>query len=71
MDSLFPLARFSRSPSAKTRTVPDVKPVKYAGGYCNAACMFALGPDCDCPCLGRNHQKGFACDGFAQDEIPL
>lgn len=71
MDSLFPLAPFTRAAAKKARTVPDVRPVKYAGGYCNAACMFALGPDCDCPCLGRNHQRGLQCDGFTQEDMAL
>lgn len=25
---------------------------------CDDRCMFAVGDDCDCQCLGANHQKG-------------
>lgn len=48
----------------KARAKPKVAPVRFGSGFCNAACMFAIGTDCDCPCLGRNHQAGFRCDGL-------
>ena len=72
MLDLFPPARFRSYAPEKPRNVkPERAPVQFPGGMCNAACMFAIGSDCDCPCLGRNHQVGFRCDGFGQEEIAL
>jgi hypothetical protein len=50
---------------ARAPRKPTVEGVRYAGGICNAACMYAIGEDCDCPCLGRNHRAGFRCDNVA------
>jgi hypothetical protein len=38
---------------------------------CDARCMYATGPDCNCPCGGIGHGAGFRCDTFSQKEIPL
>jgi hypothetical protein len=54
-------------PGAKP-TKPKVAPVRFGEGWCNAACMYAVGQDCDCPCLGRNHRAGFRCEGFAPEQ---
>jgi hypothetical protein len=48
---------------ARAPRKPIVAGVRYAGGLCSAACMYALGDECDCPCMGRNHKAGFRCDG--------
>lgn len=42
-----------------------------SGMNCDARCMFAVGPDCDCPCGGRNHGSGLRCEGFDQKDLPL
>jgi hypothetical protein len=47
-----------RLPSASVDRSPT-------GRICDARCMFAVGVDCDCWCMGRNHQRGgpvLACD---------
>jgi hypothetical protein len=69
---LFPPSRFrSYAPEKAKLHKPERAPVKFSAGFCNAACMFAIGPDCDCPCLGANHQVGFRCDMPKQEEIAL
>lgn len=67
---LFPRAHKQKAPE-RPRKTPEVPPVRYAGGVCTAACMFALGPDCDCACLGRNHQAGLRCELVEQQTITL
>jgi len=64
-NSLLEPARFrSIAPERARARKPDVAPVRYGSGFCSAACMFAIGDDCDCPCMGRNHKAGFRCDGI-------
>lgn len=71
MPDLFP-ARFRQYAPEKPKVrKPSVAPVRFGTGWCNAACMFAEGPDCDCPCNGANYRAGFRCDGFTQQEIAL
>lgn len=60
-----------QAPPRAKLSKPKVAPVAFGSGFCNAACMFAIGPDCDCPCNGRNHQAGFRCNGFSQEEIGI
>lgn len=31
---------------------------------CNAKCMGAMGPDCECSCGGKNHGAGFIASGL-------
>ena len=71
MADLFP-ARFRQyAPAAPKPQKPQAAPVRFGSGWCNAACMFATGPDCDCPCNGRNHQAGFRCEPVDQKEMTL
>lgn len=72
MADLFPFARRTAPTARPTRAaLPRVAAVRFAGGLCTAACMYALGPDCDCYCNGSNHQSGLRCDGFTQEGLKL
>jgi hypothetical protein len=47
--------------------------LEYTFGYfsdhpCNAKCMGAVGPSCDCSCGGANHGRNHA---FQPDHVPL
>jgi hypothetical protein len=72
LDSLFPAAPFRSYAPERARLVkPSVAPVRFAGGSCNAACMYAEGDECTCPCGGANHRAGFRCDAPRQEGLAL
>jgi hypothetical protein len=47
-------------PSAR-RIVYSAKPSRHV---CNALCMGARGPNCECQCGGKNHGAGFILSGL-------
>lgn len=71
MADLFPARLRQYAPEKAKPVKPRVAPVRFGSGWCNAECMFAVGPECDCPCNGRNHQAGFRCDGFKQEDLAI
>ena len=73
MADLFPAARFRHYAPEKPRAPAPTAPVRRfpSGLVCDARCMYATGPDCNCPCGGIGHGAGFRCDTFSQKEIPL
>lgn len=47
---------------------PSARRIEYASQpsrhVCNAQCMGARGPSCECSCGGRNHGAGFVASGL-------
>ena len=70
MLDLFPFAARRTSPVPKYK-LPKVAAVRFAGGLCTAACMYAITADCDCFCNGTNHQSGLRCDPVKQDALAV
>jgi hypothetical protein len=66
---LFP-ARFRQYAPEKPRAAkPTVESVRFGSGWCTAECMYAIGDDCDCACMGRNHRAGLRCDAPRQEAL--
>lgn len=72
MADLFAFAPRTTAPKRTKAPLPTVPVLRsQSGRICDFRCMFALGPDCDCHCGGRNHQRGLVCDGFSQEDMGL
>ncbi len=52
--------------------LPQARSIRFPSGLvCDARCVYATGPDCDCPCGGVNHGSALRCDLPQQDGLPL